>query len=300
MKLESLPGDVLQPLKLLTKHSTMPDPPASQEIFSSIEAELRIYLANNSLKKLPSTLFDFSNLRVLSLRNNNLTEISPAILQLTNLQTLNVANNQLEYLPYEILDLIRFAKLRYLVTEPNPWRRSEVSDLLEEGTSITISRSLPYLAGTIHHVDKIAQTSPRIFRQDGTARPLYRGTNLRSQEGDPGRSMVRSLTELALLKCCKVQHLADLPEWLLEDIPPSVLTLLGLAQDSQESGMRSCTMCRREMILPRQEWIEWWATNKPGHSLTSSAIPYLRRQCSLKCTDRSEGSHVAQVTGENA
>lgn len=321
MNLQTLSANLLHPLRLLTKHSAMQESPASQEVFSSLEAELRIYLANNFLQTLPSMLFDFSNLRVLSLRNNDLVELSPAIGRLMSLETLNVANNKLQYLPFEVLQLIRFGKLHYLVADPNPWRTFQPEEIChhDEGTSsIPISRALPLPAGTIHSVCKVAQSFPEYFNQNGPLRQSSirpSASTISVVQQMQTSSSVPSLIELTLLKLSKLQDLADLPERLLEDdnMPPSVMNLLGLVRDVQIAGGQCCTSCDRDMVMPRKQWVEWWYTDKhssrlaPGlvsrvesvnaqleaylHDLgtpVSGALPFLRRQCSLSCLEQSQ------------
>jgi hypothetical protein len=270
------------------KHSAIREPPASQEAFASLEADLRIYLANNSLRRLPSILFDFGNLRVLSVRHNDLTEIPPAIGRLTNLVTLNVANNNLRYLPYEVLELIRFGELAYLIAEPNPWAVAQASEMAMDTEPNALPRILPVQKKAIHNVQKVAHSLPDYFRHDGTPiASVQRADGSLSLELTEGPSS-RSLTQVALLNCCNQQDLADLPQWLLDDLPPNVRKLLELARDVQESGGRLCTSCHKRMVIPRKQWIEWWSMNT-YHDYTSSppkngkAYPFLRRQCGLRC-----------------
>jgi hypothetical protein len=236
-------------------------------------------------------LFDFSNLRVLSVRHNDLTEIPSAIGRLGNLESLNVANNKLRHLPYEVLELIRFGKLSYLLAEPNPWIAPQSFEMCNDTDYSPIPRILPLQKGTIHHAQKQAQSSPDYFRNDGGpisfAQPPS-GT-LPPELADVSSS--RSLTQAALLSCCNQQDLADLPEWLLDDLPPNVRKLLESARLVQESGGRFCTMCRREMVIPRKQWIEWWSMSAyHAHQTTTpnsdKVYPFLRRQCALACIER--------------
>jgi hypothetical protein len=271
----------------MTKHSAIREPPASQEIFASLEADLRIYLANNALRSLPAILFDFNNLRVLSVRHNDLTEIPPAIGRLRNLESLNVANNQLRYLPFEVLELVRFGKLSYLLAEPNPWLGARHSEMCSTTDDIPVQRILPLQNGTIHHVQKVAYGIPDYFGNDGA--PIAQAAN-RIMPRELGRgSSSRSLTQTALLGFCNQQDGAGLPEWLLDDLPPNVRKLLESARVIQESGGRDCTLCRRQMVIPRKQWIEWWSMSAyHAHSTPTSSsdkvYPFLRQQCALACS----------------
>ncbi len=256
---------------------------------------MRIYLANNSLQQLPSTLFDLSNLRVLSLRHNDLVEIPSAIERLANLQTLNIANNKLEYLPYELLQLIRVGKIQYLVSEPNPWRTYQPYEVCDDSKDIAISRILPLPGGVIHSIRKVAESAPEYLQHNGMTQSILRGTRSISTMGEGKASSVPSLLELTLLKCCKLQDLSDLPEWLEEDVSTSVSRLLRTARDVQQSGGRHCTACHRDMILPRVQWVEWWSTTNVQANIASAVVlPFLRRQCSLSCTDESGISQAVE------
>lgn len=237
---------------------------------------------------MPAILFDFDNLRVLSVRHNDLTEIPPAIGRLRNLESLNVANNKLQYLPYEVLELIRFGKLSYLLAEPNPWIAAQSSEMCTATDDIPVQRILPLQNGTIHHVQKVARGIPDYFRNDGTPIALIANGIMPSELA--GGSSSRSLTQTALLKCCNQQDLTDLPEWLLDDLPPNVRKLLESARVIQESGGRICTICHREMVIPRKQWIEWWSMSAyhayPTPTSNSDKIyPFLRQQCALACTE---------------
>ena len=292
MSLQTLPADLLQPLKSLLKRSAIQEPPASQEIFSSLVADLRVYLANNFLTQLPSVLFDLSNLRVLSLRHNNLTEIPSAIGRLVNLETLNVSNNKLRYLPYEIMELFRDGNLLRLTAEPNPLEISTKSEFVVQ-TSPIIIHSAADPSIDEYNILKVAERTPEYFHHDGT-----RLHNLRTESKVVGEglisSRVPSLVETALLECRKLPYLADLPETLSNDVTENVCRLLTLTRDVHHSGGRRCTTCHREMIVPRKHWIEWWSILGRSHRRKEGAfvrgIPFLRRQCGLACQEMSQKS----------
>ena len=97
-----------------------------------------MYLANNSISRLPPELFRVNALTVLSLResysclsthadaqrsaraptgSNDLTSIPPQIAQLKALQELNLAQNKLRWLPAEMLNM----RLIKLTVSGNPW-----------------------------------------------------------------------------------------------------------------------------------------------------------------------------------
>ncbi|TBU30082.1 hypothetical protein BD311DRAFT_777066 [Dichomitus squalens] len=79
--------------------------------------EIQMYLANNSISRLPPELFRVAALTVLSLRSNALTSIPPQIAQLTALKELNLSQNRLRWLPSEMLSM----HLTELTVSGNPW-----------------------------------------------------------------------------------------------------------------------------------------------------------------------------------
>nr|VWO96433.1 Adenylate cyclase [Ganoderma boninense] len=88
--------------------------------------DIHIYLANNSISKLPPEFFRVNALTVLSLRSNDLTFVPPQIAQLKALQELNLAQNKLRFLPAEMLGM----RLTKLTVSESAERRRAVSDTL--------------------------------------------------------------------------------------------------------------------------------------------------------------------------
>ena len=85
--LEELSNDIVEPL---TRFALIPT--VTEDVpFEHKDPEIELYLAKNSLSRVPKTLFSVEYLTVLSLRENCLTELPPSICKLTNLQALNVA-----------------------------------------------------------------------------------------------------------------------------------------------------------------------------------------------------------------
>lgn len=79
--------------------------------------QVQLYLWDNHLTRLPSALFQVTNLGVLSLRKNRLTHLPAAIGDLCHLRELNVGGNALSYLPAEIQQL----QLHTFTYVPNPF-----------------------------------------------------------------------------------------------------------------------------------------------------------------------------------
>ena len=130
-----------------------------------------------------------------------------------------------------------------------------------------------------------------------------------------GISRVPSLLELALRACSRTPELPYLASELPEDGPESFVSLLGLAITKKESGASRCTICKRDFIIPRTEWIEWWHIAKAMDSAEAgiatsrqmklenerdeaeSMVPLMRRGCSWLCVpDRAEIEEEEPIT----
>lgn len=123
-----------------------------------------------------------------------------------------------------------------------------------------------------------------------------------------GISRVPSLLEIALRTCSQTPQLPYLASELPEDCPESFISLLGLVSAKKESGGSKCTICKREFIIPRTEWIEWWQISKAiddtdagsvasqlrrienERDAAESMVPLMRRGCSWLCVPERAGA----------
>lgn len=114
-------------------------------------------------------------------------------------------------------------------------------------------------------------------------------------------SRAPSLLEVALAACAKTSQLPFLADFLPDDSPSSLHVLLAEAAEKKESGGSKCTICARNFIIPRTEWIEWWEIAKVLDSnatasaasplrqmenerdILESMVPLMRRGCSWLC-----------------
>lgn len=103
------------------RHYVAIDPRRADARTSSLipanDDHVQLYLWDNALTRLPSALFQVTNLGVLSLRKNQLTHLPAAIGDLRHLRELNVGGNALTYLPAEIQQL----QLHTFTYVPNPF-----------------------------------------------------------------------------------------------------------------------------------------------------------------------------------
>lgn len=274
LHLEVLPSEISL-LKSLTKHNRISDPPASQEGYSSIEAQLRLYLSGNLLTRVPSSILGLDNLRLLSLRQNNLTHIPAGIRRLRQLKSLNLAGNSLRYLPFEIIELFNHHSLVNLVADPNPWEEWSLGQ--EDGAFDEVSLTNQRENFTdVHCCAKAHTGQPTFFRANGS--PYVESKA--SPVGDASISRAPHLTELVLRRLVKLPELSSIDSAVIDELPETAQRMLSEVHDAQVGGGRQCTKCHGAIVMPRKQWLEWWSIGPaPGASL----VPFLRQQCHELC-----------------
>ncbi|KAL6237726.1 hypothetical protein BDW75DRAFT_203561 [Aspergillus navahoensis] len=303
-----IPTGLLRPLQHLTKLPSIKEAPISEEVYSSLQPFLRLFLSGNSLNSLPGELFELGNLHVLSLRNNKLAEIPPAIRRLTKLQELNVAVNRLSVLPWELLWLIKKGDLKHLTVRPNPL--TEINDpatkiaqwhlTRENGNEMKHEAELGDLRAVeyegpapeeawapIHVATGPVQRS----NMDGVPIADTTATNSSALPQFQSLSRVPSLREVALLSFSKSTYLDTLPDDELALFPDLALRLFLHARDVRSAGGRSCSVCHRSFVIARTEWIEWWDCSTYENGLKGPRasgeklrpLPFRRLGCSLGC-----------------
>ncbi|KAF2422591.1 hypothetical protein EJ08DRAFT_653071 [Tothia fuscella] len=97
---------------------------------------------------------------------------------------------------------------------------------------------------------------------------------------------VPSLLELATLSASTVPQLPHLSDLLPEDAPEPVLRVLEEACRARKEGGRLCSVCGRNYIVRRTEWVEYWhlPPKVGGRSSREEMFwPFLRRGCSVGC-----------------
>ncbi|KAL4808813.1 hypothetical protein BDV18DRAFT_133235 [Aspergillus unguis] len=293
--LRVVPSGLLRPLQHLTKLPSIKEAPISEEVYSSLQPFLRLFLAGNALGALSSELFELDNLRVLSLRNNKLTQIPPAIRRLTKLQELNLSVNRLNFLPWELLWLIKKGDLKHLTVRPNPLFQIDESETpiaewhqcLEEDQGIENLRGIEYEGSApeeawapIH-----VATSP-VSRFDMEGLPIP-NTHPLAQS----KSRTPSLREASLLSFNKSTYFDSLTEEDFADCPALMHRLLLYARGVRNAGGRSCSVCHRSFVIARTEWIEWWDVSTYENGLKGPRasgerlrpLPFRRLGCSLGC-----------------
>ena len=79
---------------------------------------------------MPDSIFELTNLEILSLTNNKLIEISPKIGRLTQLKELSLMGNNLSTLPKEISNLVVLERLLLLGNKFMPEELERIHRLL--------------------------------------------------------------------------------------------------------------------------------------------------------------------------
>lgn len=303
--MKTVPPGILKPLQHLTKLPAVREPPVTEDVFSSLAPFLRVFLAGNSLTKAPGELFELSSLKVLSLRNNKLTEIPPAIRQLTSLQELNLSVNRLRYLPWELLWLIRKGDLKQFIVRSNPLQQIDEDEAQVSQWHLSKSpdgslrlreynRPIPEEAWAPIHI----ATGPiRRFNMDG-----YPVTETPTTPGKK-ESTVPSLREVALVSLNNSNFFDITPDSEIADFPDLMLRLLRSAREVKDAGGRCCSICHRNFVLPRTEWVEWWDCSTYENGLKGprasgeklQPLPFKRLGCSLACVPAAHEAEAGEV-----
>ena len=280
-------ADTIRPLHYLTLQMPHRFPP-SHEAYHSLTPSIRLYLANNNLSSLPGELYKLDNLTELSLRQNNLSSILPSISNMLNLEELNLSCNDLRYLPWEVLGLASSAKLtscRFLfnpciipITVNSSTPDFPNRTVRERGTPLyQVTSQIAYLDINGRPCrDSPPAPSTAAFYKPG---PLSKNLELNRRSQTANTNHIPSLLEVALRTCSDSsltdQLLLDIPE----DGPHSLHQLINFARLARDAGGTNCSVCKRKYIVPRAEWIEWWAV----WFATPPLLPLLRRACSWGC-----------------
>ncbi|KAI5860650.1 hypothetical protein GGS23DRAFT_613513 [Durotheca rogersii] len=112
-------------------------------------------------------------------------------------------------------------------------------------------------------------------------------------------SRVLSLFELSLQSCSRTTLFDDVAFYTPPNSPPhlaKVLNQIALQREENANyGDMPCSVCKRRVMVPTVEWIEWWEISKidslvrfdidSPHTIPSEerAVPFLRQGCSWAC-----------------
>lgn len=105
-------------------------------------------------------------------------------------------------------------------------------------------------------------------------------------------SAAPSLFELCARACARSPFINQLTSLLPEDASPPVTRTLDKAIRSKEIGLQSCSVCRKQYVVPRAQWVEFWFD---GHGSGEQFLPFVRRTCSWKCVQRLQATRDAEL-----
>lgn len=306
--MRTLPPGLLRPLQHLTKLPSVNQAPVCEDVFTSLQPFLSIYLPNNSLSALHNDLFELSNLKVLSLRNNKLTEIPSTIRRLTALQVMNLSVNRLTYLPWELLRLMQQGELKHLTVRPNAFLPIEEAQIAEWHHSTNNKKEAENEEATsgplqLKDEDPLSEGWAPIHVATGPTVYLNMEGNSTGESPYPNKLMstaatvndAPSLREVALRAVGKLPYLEQATDEELAEYPALIVPLLRQAREVRIAGGQPCSVCQREYVIPRTKWMEWWDFTPcengmkmprcPGEKLRP--LPFQRFGCSLSCVPRS-------------
>lgn len=302
--MRTIPPGLLRPLQHLTKLPSVNQAPVCEDVFTSLQPFLSIYLPNNSLATLHNDLFELTNLKVLSLRNNKLTEIPTTIRRLTALQVLNLSVNRLTYLPWELLTLMQQGELKHLTVRPNAFLPIEEAQIKEWHHSV-----INHEANNDEEASAPLRFEEKPNILDEGLAPIHVATGpttYLNMEGNPVDEIssanklisasacgnnAPSMREVALRAVSKLPHLEQATDEELGEYPALIVPLLRQAREVRSAGGQPCSVCQREYVIPRTKWMEWWDFTPcengmkmprcPGETLRP--LPFQRYGCSLSC-----------------
>ena len=312
MYMQQVRAPTLRPLRYYIK--TVPKEVNGDIHYQLLTPALRLYLSNNLLEEVPGEIFHLRNLEVLSLRSNNLTEILPSIGKLSKLRELNLGSNQFNWLPWELLGLLQTSLWRCMMY-PNPlirpvpsiWNPPPVRRLrryFEPQVNEPQEYEPRQVASTQIAFLDITGASIRYWPPAPSSLPEHwPDLQLDAKfNGPPPEQHTKapSLLELALRACKEASQLSQLPFLLPKDCPQHLTQLLQRTWYLKEAGGQTCSVCGKEYIIARTEWIEWWycipeqdsllgprayltMNRYAAYAMSRTPVPFLRRGCSWAC-----------------
>ncbi|ORY55305.1 uncharacterized protein BCR38DRAFT_321198, partial [Pseudomassariella vexata] len=287
-------------------------------------------LRNTQISELPPAIANLRNLKTLNLSLNRLRYLPAELLDLMTypgkLKELMVHPNpfhQPEGCPNipALQDDLRNTteEFHYSAVEASVCDENwQALALARTPVQYTDSRGIPTSRFRLPmHVDCTESVSDdrsplTIETEELTAAPLLPRSTWESPTSATSRSRVPSLLEVALIACSRTAQLPQLPSLLPDSAPPHMFSLLrSIANQSDanaNSGDVPCSTCKRRIIVPVAQWIEWWNISRlslmqhtlrnPGtpdvtHWWVKSsalstgteerAVPFWRRACSWAC-----------------
>ncbi|PBP25960.1 leucine Rich Repeat family protein [Diplocarpon rosae] len=297
------------------------------ELFN-LERLVFLTLRNNELRELPPSIGKLKNLHELNLSQNGLRYLPYEILNLLtydcHLSSLHLHPNKFHEPQYSYTKDTEVEEVQYQIGLGNRTRRLPIQNTT---ASAYITKPLRVQWNERWKVNFQARTDIRYLDITGklVKGPIFPACEEDSQSSthsipvvdiddlpqppiSRGGAISRapSLIEVALNACSRNPKLPYFADMLDEEMtPPYMYKILSDAAMKKESGGSQCTICKRNFVLPRTEWIEWWEIAKnvdPESGLPSAAsplrqmendrdvlesmVPLMRRGCSWLCVPK--------------
>jgi hypothetical protein len=100
-------------------------------------------------------------------------------------------------------------------------------------------------------------------------------------------STVKSLFEQSVFVAS--QHDVD-----YRDLPQAIRSAMSIAQDSWDEGGRICSVCKKQYVIPRTEWLDYYYIAQSSLIISESDVawPFLRRGCTFGCVRYQEDEKI--------
>ncbi|KAK6580527.1 hypothetical protein PZA11_006763 [Diplocarpon coronariae] len=297
------------------------------ELFN-LERLVFLTLRNNELLEVPPSIGKLKNLHELNLSQNGLRYLPYEILDLLttdcHLASLHLHPNKFHEAQFPPINDAEVGEVQYQMGLRNRTRRHPIQNTAAQAY---ITKPLGVHWSQKWRVNFQARTDIRYLDITGklVKGPIFPACEEDSQASShmipvvdvedtpqhpisPGVeiSHAPSLVEVALNACSRNPKLPYFADMLDEEMtPPYMYKILTDALMKKESGGSQCTICKRNFVLPRTEWIEWWeiaknvdteyrlpSTASPlrqmenDRDILESMVPLIRRGCSWLCVPK--------------
>lgn len=238
-------------------------------------------LRGNSLTELPPAISQLKNLQTLNVSQNRLKHLPVELLELIHDPECSLERLVLHPNPWhqpkveDSRHKVPWTSENVDRTQPGPGpqergRRTWLSDIPPE-TRTTSNFDAKRWArtpvqfsdtkGTIYSTFRIRPDTTHLPTEALNTQPTIPPQNPAQERvlhiGGAKTTKVPSLLELALQACSRNSYLAELPGMLTRTTVPA-RNLLVDAQAHSYTGGVACTVCRRPVVRPTAEWVEWW------------------------------------------
>jgi len=282
---------------------------------------------NNNIKELPHTIGDLKDLQELNIAGNEIRWLPYSLLPLLQkekdshpLRIVTSPNPLLSPCQFDGPTIHRWTDIYPFVfarqfsegnfanlTTDEQVFSTMVSRLVSawqrrgDGTPNEDTKPTFIASSNIHYFDPVGQlcrttssldydlTLTKSFEVNLTAKPNAPEPSDRSPSliELASRSLLRSPTPFPdMLREIELQILENPYQ-----LPTSVNRVLGILRDLSNEDLPRCSVCEKQYVIKRAQWMEYWSVNSPhsGERTVLSAenifLPFMREACSWKCVE---------------